>query len=56
MLKIRGMSNAETPFTKLCNNWNIPLEAVVDKGFKYNIEVRALGSNYSITARNQYPS
>jgi len=35
MVKIRGMSNAETPFTKLCNTWNISLEAVVDKGFKY---------------------
>ncbi len=33
MVKIRGMSNAETPFTKLGNNWNISLEAVVDKGF-----------------------
>jgi hypothetical protein len=33
MLKIRGMSNAQTPFTKLCNNWNIPLLTEADKGF-----------------------
>jgi len=34
MLKIRGMSNAETPFTKLCNNWNIPIIFTKDKIIK----------------------
>jgi len=36
MVKIRGMSNAQTPFTKLCNNGNIPFVTVVDKGLKYH--------------------
>jgi hypothetical protein len=36
MVKIRGMSNAQPPFTKLCNNGNISLVTVVDKGFNYH--------------------
>lgn len=37
MLKIRGISNVETPFTKSGNKQNITLAIVADKGFRYRI-------------------
>lgn len=39
MVKIRGMSNVQTPLIKVCNNWNIPVVIVVEKSLRNHTTV-----------------